>query len=536
MSLRNYNINKLTGKSFDILIIGGGINGAVAAASLSARGLQVALVDKGDFAGCTSQNSSNLIWGGIKYMESYEFSLVRKLCKSRNHLLRSYPSAIKQICFYTNLEKGFRYSSRMLYWGALLYWGIGNFFTSKPRLFTPQQINQDEPVINTANSIGGVEYSDAFLYDNDARFVFSFIRTALDNNCTAANYVESLGSKQITNGEWLTKLRNNRNKEKFEIRSKVIINACGPYVDQQNLLSVQTTVHRHIFSKGIHLIVPKITGNERVLTFFADDGRMFFAIPMGARTMIGTTDTRVSSPETAVTADDREFVLDNINKRLDLPKPLTEDDIISERCGVRPLVVGTGENNNSNDDWTKLSRKHQIDVNHQKKHISIFGGKLTDCINVGDNICETVRQLGFSLPELNQTWYGEPDKTTCEKYYKKVNEMNLDELTSSGASEKLSTRLWRRYGKRAFGLLENIQNEPKMAEPLIDGTDYIKCELTEAADREMIVTLEDFLRRRSKLALVVQNEDLKKSHGLKEACKILFAEDAADRWEEYFGE
>ena len=75
-----------------------------------------------------------------------------------------------------------------------------------------------------------------------------------------------------------------------------------------------------------------------------------------------------------------------------------------------------------------------------------------------------------------------------------------------------------------------------MAEPLIEGTDYIKCELTEAADREMIVTLEDFLRRRSKLALVVQNEDLKKSDGLKEACKILFAEDAANRWEEYFGE
>ena len=114
--------------------------------------------------------------------------------------------------------------------------------------------------------------------------------------------------------------------------------------------------------------------------------------------------------------------------------------------------------------------------------------------------------------------------------------MKLDELTSFGSSEVLSTRLWRRYGKRAFGLLKNINKEPKMAESLIEGTDYIKCELNEAAEREMIVTLEDFLRRRSKLALVVQNENLKKSHGLREACKTLFAEDAADRWEEYFGE
>ena len=132
--------------------------------------------------------------------------------------------------------------------------------------------------------------------------------------------------------------------------------------------------------------------------------------------------------------------------------------------------------------------------------------------------------------------YGEPDQKIRKKYLDLAKSMKLDELTSSGSSEILSSRLWRRYGKMAFGLLESIQKEPKMAEPLIEGTDYIKCELTEAAEREMIVTLEDFLRRRSKLALVVQNEDLKKSDGPKEACKILFAEDASDRWEEYFGE
>ena len=535
-NLRNNNIKKLAGNYFDILIIGGGINGAVAAASLSARGAHVALVDKGDFAGFTSQNSSNLVWGGIKYMETYEFSLVRKLCMSRNHLLRSYPSAIKEIRFYTNLEKEFRYSSRMLYWGALLYWVIGNFFTRAPRLLTPQQINQDEPVINTADSIGGFEYSDAFLYDNDARFVFNCIRSALDYNCTAANYVESLGSVWNDQGEWVTKLRNNRNKEEFEVRSKIIINACGPYVDQQNQFSEQTTLHHHVFSKGIHLIVPKITENERVLTFFADDGRLFFVIPMGGRTMIGTTDTRVSSPDTKVTPEDRQFVLDNINKRLDLPQPLNEGDIISERCGVRPLVVATGEKNNSDEDWTKLSRKHEIDVNYEKRHISIFGGKLTDCINVGEEISETVKQLGLSLPKQNHKWYGEPDEKIHDEYLNNVHSIKLDELTSIGASEALSTRLWRRYGTQAFGLLENIRENRDIAEPLIEGTDYVRCELTEAAEREMIVTLEDFLRRRSKLALVTRHEDLKNSQGLKEACEILFGEEAPQRWEEYFGE
>ncbi len=535
-SLRDSFIEKLSNDCFDVLIIGGGINGSVAAAALSARGAHVALVDKGDFACCTSQNSSNLVWGGIKYMESFEFPLVRKLCKSRNHLLRSYPSAIKEIRFYTNLDKGFRHSSRILYFAALLYWGIGNFFTRAPRLLSPLKINEEEPLVNTSNSIGGIEYSDAYLYDNDARFVFNFIDSALGNNCKTVNYVESLGSKQDKNGEWLTKLINNRSNEEFEIRSKIIINACGPYVDNQNQLSDQTTEHHHVFSKGIHLVVPRLNENERVLTFFADDGRMFFAIPMGGRTMIGTTDTPVSTPETEVTEQDRQFILDNINKRLNLPKPISDEDIISERCGVRPLVLRNEKGNFQYEDWTKLSRKHEIDINQQKSYISIFGGKLTDCINIGEEVCEKVERLGLSLPQRNRKWYGEPDQKIRKEYLDLAKSMKLDELTSSGSSEILSTRLWRRYGKRAFGLLESIQKEPKMAEPLIEGTDYIKCELTEAAEREMIVTLEDFLRRRSKLALVVQHEDLKKSQGLREACKILFDEDASERWEEYFGE
>ena len=469
-------------------------------------------------------------------MESFEFPLVRKLCNSRTHLLRSYPSAVKEIRFYTNLDKGFRHSSRLLYFAALFYWGIGNFFTRAPRFLSPLKINEEEPLVNTSNSIGGIEYSDAYLYDNDARFVFNFIGSALENNCKTVNYVESLGSKLDKNGEWLTKLINNRSNEEFEIRSKIIINACGPYVDNQNQLSDQTTEHHHVFSKVIHLIVPRIIENERVLTFFADDGRMFFAIPMGGRTMIGTTDTPVSNADTEVTEKDRQFVLDNINKRLNLPNPISDEDIISERCGVRPLVLRNDKGNYQYEDWTKLSRKHEIDINKQKRYMSIFGGKLTDCINIGEEVCEKVERLGLSLPQKNRKWYGEPDEAIREEYLALAKSMKLDELTSSGSSEILSAHLWRRYGKRAFGLLKNIDKEPKLAEPLIEGTDYIKCELTEAVDRELIVTLEDFLRRRSKLALVVQNENLKKSDGLKEACKILFAEDAADRWEEYFGE
>ena len=120
----------------------------------------------------------------------------------------------------------------MLYWGALLYWAIGNFFTRFPRFLSPQKINEEEPVVDTTNSIGGFEYSDAFLYDNDSRFVFNFIRSAINYNCIAVNYMESMGSVLNSQGDWETKLRNSRNGKEFEVRSKAIINACGPYVDQ----------------------------------------------------------------------------------------------------------------------------------------------------------------------------------------------------------------------------------------------------------------------------------------------------------------
>ena len=132
---------------------------------------------------------------------------------------------------------------------------------------------------------------------------------------------------------------------------------------------------------NIHLIVPKITKSERVLAFFDDTQRLFYVIPMGRRSVIGTTDTRVDEPHTEVNDEDREFLLGQINARLDLDKPLTTDDIIADRSGVRPLVVKTDGSDKRDVDWTKLSRKHEIEVDYGRKVISIFGGKLTDCLN-----------------------------------------------------------------------------------------------------------------------------------------------------------
>jgi glycerol-3-phosphate dehydrogenase len=532
-ALRTANVERLQGGTFDVLVVGGGINGAVSAACLAARGARVALIDKADFASFTSQESSNLAWGGIKYMETFEFGLVRKLCLSRNHLIRSYPSTVQEIRFYAMHPKGFRHGLWKLVMGTWLYWVIGNFFTRAPRLLGKSTIAREEPIIDLGRADGGFEYSDAYLHDNDARFVYNFIRRALDYGCIAANYVESLDSVRGEGGLWTTRARDLETGEGLVVRSKVVVNACGPFVDAMNGKAGEKTSHHHVFSKGVHLIVARLSENRRVLTFFADDGRLFFVIPMGPRTCIGTTDTRVESPYAHVTAEDRAFILDNINARLRLPRKLTTDDIIAERCGVRPLAVGADSKRGA--DWAQLSRKHAIEVDRATRHVSIFGGKLTDCLNVGEEVAREVESLGVALSYPRARWYGEPPDETRREFMHQARLMNLDAMTSPRSSEALSTRLWRRYGAQALGLLEDIREDPAMGEVLIEGAEYLRCEIRLAARCEMIVKLDDFLRRRSKIALVISRSDLHDAPGLREACSMLFGADADARYDEYFG-
>ncbi len=540
MRLRQTNLARLAAEEFDVLVVGGGINGAVSAACLAARGVRVALVDRRDFAGMTSQESSNLAWGGIKYLESFELGLVRKLCKARNRLIRAYPSTVQRIGFYLTHDRGFRRSRLLLWIGTWLYWAMGSGFLRTPRLLSVAQMEREEPIVNTAHADGGIEYDDAYLHDNDARFVWNFIRGALDHGAAAANYVEVTGAAKQPDGGWHVTARDvagpaGAASATVTIRARVLLNACGPLVDALNATLGTATVHHHALSKGVHLIVPRLTASRRVLSFFADDGRLFFVIPMGTRTCIGTTDTPSPSHEVHVTPEDRRFVLENINARLRLEAPLTEADIIAERCGVRPLAVAKApaSGGGGSRDWMQLSRKHAIEAHGGT--ISVFGGKLTDCLNVGEEVFEEVRKLGVLAKYPTSPWYGEGAPEVRQDFFHQARLMNLDALTSKSSSEPLSTRLWRRYGSSALGLLESIRQDPRQADLVIENAEYLRCEIEEAARREMVTKLDDFLRRRSKIALVVSRDTLRRAAGLREACRMLFGDDADARLAEYFG-
>ena len=529
MYQRANTLRRLASEHFDVLIIGGGINGAVSAAALAAQGARVALIDRGDFAIGSSSNSSNLAWGGIKYLESGEFLLVQKLCRSRNHLMDNYPSRVKEIRFYTTINRGFRWPAWIIYCGALLYWFMGACRTQPPRFLRQKDIVAEKPVINAEASAGGVEYSDCYLPGNDARFVFSFIRSALQNGASVANYLEAQGSvrQQGKEGLWFTPVRDKQTGETFELRAKAIVNACGPYVDAFNLLTGQTTQHQHVFSKGVHLIVPRLVEDEKILAFFASDGRLFFVIPMGHCTCIGTTDTRVDDPKVLVTEADRHFILENANHLLKLPIPLTTKDIIAERCGVRPLVVKRGKNQKT--DWLKLSRKHKIHNNTTDRYLSIFGGKITDCLNVGEEILEHCRRYGLIKTNAWQKWYGEPSVESKQRVLQMAVSQSLNRYEEAlSSAESVAERWWRRFGEQAFELLDQVRKNPELLKRPLPDQDYCACEIALMGREECIVTLDDFLRRRTKIAMTTPVEKLIDLPGLFEVAALLFGTDSAD--------
>lgn len=537
---RSENLRRLDGGDFDVIVIGGGINGAVSAAALAGRGASIALVDRGDFGAFTSQESSNLVWGGFKYLENYELGLVYRLCRSRNELMKSYPDNVREIGFLATLDKSAPYRPWFAGVGATAYWAIGRFGTKPPKVFSRRRLAQAEPAISTTTARGAIQYQDAYLIDNDSRFVFSFIRSAFEAGAVTTNYVELVHAERRSD-RWHVALRDVVTGVEMTASAKTLVNAAGPFVDALNESWGTTTTHRIVYSKGIHLVVPRLTttDHDRVLAFFDDSQRLFYVIPMGRRSVIGTTDTRVDDPHTAVTEEDRNFLLEQINARMDLEKPLEASDVIAERSGVRPLVVkveGEGSDDWRSKEWTSLSRRHEVECDAQRSVVTVFGGKLTDCLNVGAEVASEIESLGVALEADQRNWYGEPDSASRAEFFRQAHLMHLDEMRSKPDTESLSVRLWRRYGRRAFDMLEHIRNDPSMATDVMESADYLRVELHNAADHEMIVKLEDFMRRRSKIDLVVADDEFVGSDGLAEISQLLFGDDGERKLEEFYRE
>ena len=528
MANRNEQFRNLNGNVYDVLVIGAGINGAASAAALTAAGVQVALVDAADFAGCTSSESSNLIWGGIKYLENLEVGFVRQLCQGRNELMRSYPGSIRETRFLAAVHKKSRFPTWVLWLGTWVYWCLSNGFTGIPRYLSRRGVKSQESIIKTVDLAGGLIYSDARLIDGDSRFVLNLVKQAIRSGATAVNYLEVIELQRESGGNWIVTLTDRVTGGSSSLRARYIVNAGGPFADELNRKAQFDTTTHHVYSKGIHLIVDPITDSGRVLVFYADDGRMFFAIPMSGKTCIGTTDTAVESPLAEVTDEDRQFVLDNINRQLDLTMPLTRDDILAERCGVR-LLVATGARDHTRDDWLNRSRQFVAEASSNLGIVCIFGGKLTDCLKVGEEVCRAVSRFGIGCDPGK--WYGEPGQELLEEFNAKLREVDA----ALGKDNDLPwDKLWRKYGADALEILESILRDKSRSKIVLQPEKICRAELEMIRNQEHVESLDDFLRRRTWLAQTHRLEEMADMPGIFEACSILFDGLAAQKYEDYF--
>ena len=302
MTLRRANIARIDGGLFDVLVVGGGINGAVSAASLAGRGASVALIDRGDFGSFTSQESSNLVWGGFKYLENYELPARVQAVPLAQPADEGLPRQHQGDRLPRHARPQRRRTSRGSRRSAPpRYWVIGLFGTQPParaRRRADRARGAGRSTRRTAR--GGIEYHDAFLIDNDARFVFSFVRSAIEAGAAAANYVELVSAERVGD-RWVARLRDVDSGEEFTtIGSRRSSTRPARSSTSSTRSGACTTEHRIVYSKGIHLVVPRLTTtrHDRVLAFFDDTQRLFYVIPMGRRSVIGTTDTRVDTPFT----------------------------------------------------------------------------------------------------------------------------------------------------------------------------------------------------------------------------------------------
>ena len=508
---RDRSLERLTNQDHDALIVGGGINGAISALALATHGLRVALVDSEDFGSGVSQESSNLIWGGFKYLQSYDIALVAGLCRSRNLLARSYASRIQEVRFLAALGPTSPYSPTYAALGAHAYWALGRFATGRPRFLSSSSLAMAEPAIDSEDVQGAVEYSDYLLADNDARFVLQLLLDAVDNGAVAVSRVRLDGAERARRG-WRAGVTDRLTGTRHSVSAAILVNAAGPRATELARLAGTTLGQDLCYSKGAHIVVPQVTESGRVLAFFDDDQRLFYVIPMGHRSLIGTTDTRVEDAEASITHDDRDFLLEQANARLRLPGVLRSDDVIAYRCGVRALVVD--EDTDTDRDWTELSRRHAVEADQQRGTISILGGKLSDCLNVGEEVVEAARECGLEPVIPSRAWFGEPPEAVRTRFHRSAARVGMDESAAA--------RLWRRHGRRALEVADVVGESPELGAPLSDRVECSAAEVMVMARHEHILTMDDFLRRRTMLAMLETAETLRRDPGVERAESLLF--------------
>jgi glycerol-3-phosphate dehydrogenase len=375
----------------DILVIGGGINGAGIARDAAGRGLKVVLCEKDDLAQHTSSSSTKLIHGGLRYLEYYDFLLVRHALQEREILLNSAPHIIWPLRFILPHHKALR-PRWLIRLGLFLYDHLGG------RKVLPGSwgVNLDRHISGEALKS---EYTHAFEYSDcwvqDARLV---VLNARDAKLRGADILTrtmctALERKQ---DHWIATIDDRRENSTSKLQVRAVINASGPWVKKTLDLDVTTDTENDVrLVKGSHIVVPRLFDHDYPYIFQHADGRVMFAIPYEQDfTLLGTTDIEISGNPDAVIIDEAEisYICDAVNEYLKVP--VNPQDVVWSYSGVRPLFDDESKN------ASKVTRDYVLQLDDKGPPIlSVFGGKITTCRKLAEQVVDMLQKpLNFDIP------------------------------------------------------------------------------------------------------------------------------------------
>lgn len=462
---------------FDLLIVGGGINGAAIARDAAIRGLKVLLVEKDDLAAHTSSASSKLIHGGLRYLEQREFRLVRESLREREILLRTAPHIVRPLRFLVPQAPGLR--PRWLVRAGLLLYDLMSLRGSLPR----SRSVAGSAALKVAAPL--LSYWDAWV--DDSRLVVLNALDAAEHGAEIATRTELL-SAHVQGEAWRADLGDGRT-----VSAKGLVNAAGPWVSELlgNRLRRNSAAGARLI-RGSHIVVPRLAPGDDAFLLQQPDGRVVFALPSGDYTMIGTTDVPVDRPDDAAASDDEVSYL-CAAANLYFAEQIDPADVVWRFAGIRALY----------DDGAaaaqEVTRDYRLDLSDGPGPtlLSVFGGKITTARALAE---EALEKLGFGARSPTAA-LPLPGGSLDAAFSRQLEELR------AWVPEPLLTRLARAYGTRIGRLLGEATSIEELGRHF--GAGLYEAEVRYLLAHEFARTADDILWRRTKLGLVMTAEERK---------------------------
>lgn len=475
---------------YDLFVIGGGVNGVGIANDAAGRGLRVMLAEQRDLASATSSSSSKLIHGGLRYLEYYEFRLVKEALKEREVLLNKAPHIVWPLRFRLPHRPHLR-PAWMIRAGLFLYDNLSKRTTlpaaSSLRFGANSALN--------AEITKGFEYSDCWV--DDARLVVLNAMQARELGAVIKTRTSCVNAKR-DGSHWVVTLQEEGSAESYDVRAKALVNAAGPWVSSFFDTALKRKSPKNIrLVQGSHMVVPRIHEEKAAYILQNDDKRIVFVIPyMDKYSLIGTTDLEYKGDPYKVhmTEDEISYLIDVTNKHF--RQQIKRDDVVWTYAGVRPLLDDEANNPSA------VTRDYTFEVedtNGVAPLVSIFGGKITTYRKLSE---AAVNRLQDYFPHMHAPWTagsilpgGEfRDHASFLTYLKE---------SYPWAPEAMLQRFVRSYGTLARSILGNAQSVSDLGKHF--GADLYQAEVDYLIEQEWAVQAEDILWRRSKLGLALDS-------------------------------